>query len=73
MVITDGISIEIATLDTSDSHTFSISRVVQEVVKIDPKYIRDMYYTGDPVETVFVEESTVTFAKNHNGFYMRLD
>lgn len=27
------------------------------------------FYTGDPVETVLVEESTVSFADNH-GFYM---
>lgn len=25
---------------------------------LDPKYIKDMYYTGDPVETVIVEETT---------------
>lgn len=66
--INDGIDIEIGTLDASNSHTFSISGFAQEIVKIDPKYIRDMYYTGDPVETVLVEESTVTFAKNH-GLY----
>ena len=29
----------IATVDTSDSHTFSISRLVTEVVKIDEKYL----------------------------------
>ena len=58
----------IGTLDTVSSHTISISETVTPVVKIDPKYIRDMYYTGDPVETVFVEESTVAFAENH-GLY----
>lgn len=59
---TNGDGITIYTLDTSDSHTFSISRFVSEVVKIDPKYIRDMYYTADPVETMLVEETTVSFS-----------
>ena len=62
MIILNGEGIVIATADTSASHTFSISGFVSEIVKIDPKYIRDMYYTGDPVETVLVEESTVPFS-----------
>ncbi len=28
------------------------------------------FYTGDPVETVLVEESTVTFVDNSNGLYL---
>ena len=28
------------------------------------------FYTGDPVETVLVEESTVTFVDNNNGLYL---
>lgn len=39
MNIIDGMSIEIATKDASASHTFSISGFVQEVVKIDEKYL----------------------------------
>ena len=35
---------------------------------IDPKYIRDMYYTVDPVETVLVEECTVAFNES-SGLY----
>ena len=69
MVVANGRGIYIVTADTSASHTFSICVFAQEVVKIDPKYIRDMYYTGDPVETVLVEESTVSFAENH-GLYV---
>ena len=69
MGILNGEGIQIVTADTSASHTFSICVFAPEVVKIDPKYIRDMYYTGDPVETVFVEESTVTFAEN-SGLYI---
>ena len=67
--IVNGRGIRIATADTAASHTISISRIVQEVVKIDPKYIRDMYYTADPVENVLVEESTVSFV-HVNGMYM---
>ena len=69
MGVHNGEVIIIGTKDTSASHTFSISRLVTEVVKIDPKYIRDMYYTVDHVETVLVEESTVTFTEGRNGFY----
>ena len=68
MVVRTGEGIDIGTADTSASHTFSISGLVTEVVKIDPKYIRDMYYTGNPVETVLVEESTVSFAEDQ-GLY----
>ena len=69
MGVDDDGRITIVTADTSASHTFSISGIVQEVVKIDPKYICDMYYTADPVETVLVEESTVAFADSGEGFY----
>ena len=70
MGVDNGRRIIIMTADTSASHTFSISGVVSEVVKIDPKYIRDMYYTGDPVETVLVEESTVPFSFSEDeGIY----
>ena len=35
-----------------------------------PDYVKNRpFYTGDPVETVLVEESTVTFA-DHNGLYL---
>ena len=35
-----------------------------------PDYIKNRpFYTGNPVETVLVEESTVTFAENRNGKY----
>ena len=35
-----------------------------------PDYVKNRpFYTGDPVENVLVEESTVTFAEN-NGVYM---
>ena len=39
MMINNGIGIGIVTTDISDSHTFSISGIAQEVVKIDEKYL----------------------------------
>ena len=69
ILMVNGRGIRIGTANTSSSHTISISAMVTQVIKIDPKYIRDMYYTADPVETVLVEESTAAFAEN-NGFYM---
>ena len=39
MIIMNGAGIEIWTADTSASHTFSISGIVAEVVKIDTKYL----------------------------------
>ena len=36
-------------------------------------YIKNRpFYTGDPVETVFVEESTVPFTDSNHGFYVTL-
>ena len=86
MLVRNGVKIKIGTADTSASHTVSISRFAQEVVKIDKKYLvqpdwnqndstqpdyvkNRPFYTGNPVETVLVEESTVTFAENR-GLYM---
>ena len=86
MSVDNGQGILIETADTSASHTFSISGLVPEVVKIDKKYLvqpdwnqndstqpdyvkNRPFYTGNPVETVLVEESTVSFAAN-NGMYM---
>lgn len=39
MIVANGIAITIYTLDTSASHTFSISRLVPEIVKIDRQYL----------------------------------
>ena len=72
IVLEDIGAINIATTDTSASHTISITGTTIPVVKIDPKYIRDMYYTADPVETVFVEESVVTFEDSGEGPYFAI-
>ena len=50
MGILNGQGITIVTADTSASHTVSISGVVQEVVKIDPKYLPDTVATKSEVE-----------------------
>ncbi len=39
IIVTNGVGIEIGTTDTASSHTFSISGLVAEVVKIDEKYL----------------------------------
>ena len=88
MVVHNGQGIDIVTAETSASHTFSISGLVPEVVKIDKKYLvqpdwnqndstqpdyvkNRPFYAGDPVETVLVEESTVSFSFSENeGVYM---
>ena len=53
MIIRNGAGIQIGTLDTSASHTFSISVFVPEVVKIDKKYLPTtvgfITYTGNDI------------------------
>ena len=46
MIIRNGEGIRIGTLDTSASHTFSISGFVPEVVKIDEKYLPESAFTN---------------------------
>ena len=41
MIIMNGTRIQIGTADTSDTHTFSISGFVAEIVKIEEKYLPD--------------------------------
>ena len=50
MQVNNGVEIQIVTADTSDTHTFSISRLATEVVKIDPKYLPDTIATKSEVE-----------------------
>lgn len=51
MQVVNGKGITIATKNTSASHTFSISGLVTEVVKIDEKYLPDTVATKPEVET----------------------
>ena len=50
MVVDNGVGISIGTADTSASHTFSISRLATEVVKIDEKYLPKNVATKSEVE-----------------------
>lgn len=49
MKVVNGFGIIIATKDTSASHTFSISGLVQEVVKLDKKYIPELNYSASQI------------------------
>ena len=69
MSIVNGQVTQIAAADASASHTISISWMVTPVVKIDPKYIRDMYYTDYTEEETLIEQSRVVFKEN-NGHYV---
>ena len=60
IAIYNGEEIEILTADTSASHTFSISGFVQEVVKINEKYLPQNLATKSEVETA---QSTANNAK----------
>ena len=54
IILPNGSSIFIYTTDTSASHTFSISGIVAQIVKIDDKYVsdtfRDIVTAGDPLQ-----------------------
>ena len=72
--VENGVKIQIATADTSASHTISISRFVQQVVKIDAKYLPDTIATKSEVEAtqevldgVFSSVATFTFDKQTSG------
>lgn len=58
--------------DTGDSYKgeSSVQSDWNQNDDTQPDYVKNRpFYTGDPVETVLVEESTVTFTEN-NGLYM---
>lgn len=38
--------------------------IIEDIHQLDPKYIKDMYYTDDPVETELVPETTLDFTNN---------
>ena len=42
MMVTNGVGMDVGTTDTSESHTFSVSGFVAEVVKIDEKYLPEI-------------------------------
>ena len=63
MVVNNGVGIQIATADTSDSHTFSISEFAVEVVKIDEQYLPGSVFT----------EADWDFVSNRPLFYKQLN
>ena len=76
MVFINGNYIRIATLDTSASHTFSISRTFIEIKKIDEKYLPELPYmdkvnpTGTGAFSLNRKPNTTignySFAEGHN-------
>ena len=58
MGVHNGVGITILTPDTSASHTFSISRFAQEVVKIDKKYLPENIATKSDVEAAQTAAAT---------------
>ena len=81
MRVSNGDRIFIYTTDTSDSHTFSISSIVEELVKINEKYLPDNAAKKSDVEVVqtvansnkemlsemFTSIATFTFDKQTSG------
>lgn len=61
IVVYNGNAIGIITADTSASHTFSISGIVQEVVKLDKKYVPALNYlpTDRTVELTYEQQNKI--------------
>ena len=66
MEVYNGQGIMIATADTSDSHTFSISGLSVEVVKIDEKYLPENLATKSDVEVAQTVAENAQTAANSN-------
>ena len=64
MGVNNGKSIQIVIADTSASHTFSISGLVPEVVKIDEKYLPDTIATKSDVEVAQTTADTAQSTAN---------
>ena len=67
MMINDGIAISILTIDTSASHTFSISGIVTEIVKIPAKFI-----DKDASGYIVVHKSDTMTEEEANNYYRAL-
>ena len=66
MYIHNGREILVATADTSASHTFSISGLVTEIVKIDEKYLPDTVATESEVAAVQTAAEAAQTAADKN-------
>ena len=62
IIIINGQGIQIGTADTSSSHTFSISGMVAQVVKIDPKYLPDSFKPEGKSYITFSSPNSFTLA-----------
>lgn len=60
IAIVNGQGIQIAATDTSASHTFSISRTVAQVVKIDSKYLPDTLLSFKPAGKSYLTFSSLS-------------
>ena len=60
MLIANGKRIQIATADTSASHTFSISGIVAQIVKIDEKYLPDTLLPSKPTGKSYLTFSSLS-------------
>lgn len=73
-LMSDGSEIDAGVLPSGGSSGSSGSNVQPDWSQNDsaaPDYIKNRpFYTGDPVETVFVEETTAPFVDTKHGFYM---
>lgn len=67
IIVLNGEGMLIITADTSASHTFSISKMVAPVVKIDPKYLPDTLLSSRPVG-----KSCLTFS-SPNSFTLEVE
>ena len=70
MMIMNGAGIQILTADTSDTHTFSISGFVPEVVKIDEKYLPEAAFRVrnlDTTKSYSTEEIEEIYKSAHSG------
>ena len=60
LIIVNGQRIQIATADTSASHTFSISGIVAQIVKIDEKYLPDTLLPSKPAGKSYLTFSSLS-------------
>lgn len=56
-----------------DVESYDVRLVIGEVHQLDPKYIKDMYYETDPIETVILEEQTITVERANTQLVLTCD
>ena len=74
MIIINGEAIQIVTADTSASHTFSISRKVAPVVKIDKKYlVQPDWNQNDETAADYVKNRTHYEESSYTDYVLNMD